>query len=86
MFLASWILLFLMATGAPGNDLPAAIREALCGDPLSAGYPTLVGTWALMTAAMMLPICAPALLIWSAGAVLGAGGQMALAKREPSGP
>lgn len=105
LILASWILLFLMTVGAPGDDLPAAIWEAFCGDPLTAGFPTLVGMWALMTAAMMLPTFVPALrtflhlgaagatrivdgvtlvagyvLIWTAAAVIGAWGQLELAK------
>lgn len=105
LILVSWMLLFFLAMGGPGDDFPAAIWEALCGAPLTAGFPTLLGMWALMSAAMMLPTFVPALrtflhlgatgatravdgaalvagyvLIWTAGAVIGASGQMVLAK------
>jgi predicted metal-binding membrane protein len=59
--LVAWLAVFAMARQNPAADMPADFWASLCIAAGQAQFGPLVGMWALMALAMMLPTFVPAL-------------------------
>lgn len=61
LILVAWLLIFAMVRQNPAAGMPADFWASLCNSAGQSSYGPLVGMWALMAMAMMLPTFFPAL-------------------------